>query len=127
MIEINKNMYSIFTMTFKPKFFINFLLSDIVYVIYPSFILHYLIHNMLFIIFQISKITSNTVSSTTLTHSSIFFLISFPQNRITVHPSNNNFLLISSSRSRFRDILLIQYSPLLLFSNRGFKTSQSFP
>jgi hypothetical protein len=36
-------------------------------------------------------------------------------------------LLISSSRSLFRDILLIQNSLLLLFSSLGFNTSQSFP
>lgn len=51
---------------------------------------------------------SNTASSTTFTHSSRCFLISFPQKRMTVQPSSNNFLLMSLSRSLFREILLIQ-------------------
>lgn len=78
-----------------------------------------------------NSISSSTISciasSTTFTHSSVCFLISSPQNRITVHPSNNNLLFTSSSLSLFLDILLIQNSLLLLFSSLGFNTSQSFP
>ena len=78
-----------------------------------------------------NSISSSTISciasSTTFTHSSVCFLISSPQNRITVHPSNNNLLFTSSSLSLFLDILLIQNLLLLLFSYLDFKTSQSFP
>lgn len=70
---------------------------------------------------------SNMASSITFTHSSVCFFMSFPQNRITVHPINNSFLFTSSSRSLFLDILLIQYSLLLLFSSLGLRTSQSLP
>lgn len=47
--------------------------------------------------------------------------------RMTVHPIKRSFLFISSSLSIFLDILLIQNSLLLLFSRRGFSTSQSLP
>lgn len=52
------------------------------------------------------------VSSTPFTHSSTFFLISFPQNLITVQPSSSSLLLISSSRSWLREILPTQHSAL---------------
>ena len=66
-------------------------------------------------------------SSITFTHSSVFFKISAPQNRMTVQPMNRSFLFTSSSRSMFREIFFVQNSRLLPFSSLAFKTSQSFP
>ena len=70
---------------------------------------------------------SNITSSTTFTHSSVFFIISFPQNLITVHPRNSSCLLTSSSRSLFLEIFFIQNSPFFPCSSCGFRISQSFP
>ena len=45
------------------------------------------------------KLFSKITSSMTFTHSSVRFFISLPQNRITIHPSNNN-LFFPMKRTR---------------------------
>ena len=61
-----------------------------------------------FFVYFSSTMVSKIVSSTTLTHSSRFFWISFPQNLITVHPLNKSCLFTSSSRLLLLDIFLSQ-------------------